>query len=298
MNVAIAGKRTAPVKNPNPKWRAVSMLMKTVGRTSSGIDTGYRYGFDSGVMLDRVYENRPSGKYVIGKLIDRFYLNTIGWCAIRARRELLKSILIQQIDELNTRDTGTSVKGPQPEPLVLLDVAAGPGRYLLELCDQLRSSGRNIEEQLTVICRDLSEGGLQQGRALAESFGLGNVRYETGDAVDHASLATVQPRPDIVVVSGLYELFTDPATIKQSLAGIHKILKPGGRLVFTTQVTHPQLELIANVLVNRDGEPWIMVCRTIDEVETFAKEARFRVLKSEKEPNGLFAATICEKIGG
>lgn len=82
------------------------------------------------------------------------------------------------------------------------------------------------------------------------------------------------------------------------MSGIYRVLENGGRLVFTTQVTHPQLEFIANVLVNRNGEPWVMVCRSIKEVEAFAEEAGFRVVKSEMEPLGLFAVTVCEKFGG
>ncbi len=273
----------------NLKWRTLSLLMKTVGRTSSGIDMGYRYGFDSGVMLDKVYENRASGKYLVGALIDWFYLRAVGWRAIRARRDVLKRVLVRQINDLATLRDGEGMQ------LTLLDVASGPGRYLLEMCDAMRTSGREVEREINVVCRDLSQNAVQKGDILARSFGLGNFRYETGDAVDFASLATVEPKPNVVVVSGLYELFTDADLIKQSMAGIYQILEPGGRLVFTTQVMHPQLEFIANVLVNRNGEPWIMVCRSTSEVEAFAQEAGFRVLGSEMEPVGLFGITVCEK---
>jgi hypothetical protein len=96
-------------------------------------------------------------------------------------------------------------------------------------------------------------------------------------------------------VSGLYELFTDPAPIRRSLRGIYAALPPGGTLVFTTQVTHPQLELIANVLVNREGRPWIMVCRSLAEVEGWAAEAGFGQIRSQCERHGLFSVTVCHK---
>ena len=96
-------------------------------------------------------------------------------------------------------------------------------------------------------------------------------------------------------MSGLYELFIDPGPIRRSMAGIHSILKPGGTLVLTTQVSHPQLELIENVLVNRDGEPWRMICRPAAEAEAMAVEAGFAVRRTELEPNGLFAVTVCGK---
>jgi hypothetical protein len=79
------------------------------------------------------------------------------------------------------------------------------------------------------------------------------------------------------------------------MAGIHALLPPGGRFVFTTQVTHPQLELIANVLPNRFGEPWVMECRSVAEVEGYAGAAGFRDLVTRLEPHGLFAVTVGTK---
>src|SRR4051794_4051476 len=145
------------VTRPALKWRIISTLLSTVGRLSAGIDIGYRHGFDSGIMLDRVYENRASGRYLVGRVIDRFYLDTLGWRAIRARRQLLKRILHDEIDRALDR----------PERrVVLLDVASGPGRYLLELCQEMKASDSalDLSERLSVICRDLSLPALEQGR--------------------------------------------------------------------------------------------------------------------------------------
>ena len=40
----------------------VSLLLRTVGQASDGI-RGYRHGFDSGPMLDYVYDNRARGRF-------------------------------------------------------------------------------------------------------------------------------------------------------------------------------------------------------------------------------------------
>lgn len=264
------------------KWQLMSRLMQTPGCTSTGIALGYQYGFDSGEMLDYVYENRPRGQFGIGVLIDWIYLNAVGWRGIRARKALLQRTLRLEI----ARQGG--------EAVTLLDVAAGPGRYLLELCREQQAAGA-VGPALQVICRDLDAQGLAQGRERAAAQGVNNIRYELGDATDPRSLAAVTPTPQIVVVSGLYELFTDATLIQRSLRGIAAILPPGGTLVFTTQVRHPQLEFIANVLTNRHGEPWVMICRPLAEVEGFARAAGFEVVRSEMEPVGLFSVTVCRK---
>src|SRR5688572_19687465 len=185
---ALAQGVAGPTQGPAAlKWRALSLLMRTAGGASEGIRLGYQHGFDSGPMLDYVYENRARGCFVFGRLVDRVYLDSIGWRAIRARKALLQDMLRQEIAANRARGEGT----------VLLDVAAGPGRYLQELAAELGGAG-----DLEIICRDLDPAGLAQGRRLARTSGLLCVRHEQGDACDPASLARVRPRPNVVVASG------------------------------------------------------------------------------------------------
>jgi SAM-dependent methyltransferase len=246
--------------------------MTTLGRTSKGIRIGYRHGFDSGSMLDYVYVNHAQGLLGVGRLIDRAYLNAVGWRAIRARGALLTRTLRAEIDR---RPDG---------PVRILDVAAGPGRYLQELLADYPA------DRVQVVCRDLAVMGLAQGRALARQRGLSNIRYERGDALDPKPPEPGEA-PDVIVVSGLYELLLDDATIRASMARLRGLLAPGGTLVFTTQTRHPQLEFIANVLPNRDGELWRMKCRAVAETEEWARQAGFAELGSEREEVGLFTVT-------
>src|SRR5439155_19922757 len=116
---APGGRRFAPVR-----W-----LMKGPGRLSRGIDLGWKHGFDSGVMLDYIYENRAQGVTPLGRLIDRNYLNAVGWRGIRVRRTLLEQALRSTIEQ-------THAAG---RPLRLLDIASGPSRYVLEPIHELHS---------------------------------------------------------------------------------------------------------------------------------------------------------------
>jgi hypothetical protein len=229
------------------KWALLRGLLSTVGRTSKGIQIGYTFGFDSGTMLDYVYANEANGSLGVGKLIDRLYLNAIGWRAIRARRTLLKRMLRAEV-ECN-RAAG--------KPTRLLDVAAGPGRYLQELL------------------------------------------YEQGDAFNPAPTdAQLGGAPNVIVVSGLYELILDDETIQQSLTRLYQMLAPGGALYLTTQTHHPQLEFIANVLPNRNGTLWVMKCRPAAQLEAWAHNAGFSQVQSQAEEVGLFTVTMARKATG
>ena len=65
-------------------------LMHTLGLLSNGIRIGIHAGFDSGLSLDYVYENKPRGFTLLGKFIDACYLNSIGWKGIRQRKINIK----------------------------------------------------------------------------------------------------------------------------------------------------------------------------------------------------------------
>ena len=84
----------------------------------------------------------------------------------------------------------------------------------------------------------------------------------------------ITPRPTIVIVSGLYELFPENEPLRRSLAGIADALEPGGLLIYTNQPWHPQVEFIARVLINREGKPWIMRRRTQAEMDELVADGR------------------------
>jgi alpha-beta hydrolase superfamily lysophospholipase/SAM-dependent methyltransferase len=249
--------------------RFARLLMKTVGRLSRGIDLGWRSGFDSGLSLDYVYADQAHG------LFDRTYLNSIGWRGIRQRRAHLEARLKFAIEEMR--------------PAVILDVAAGPGRYVLETM-----RGRT---DVRAILRDCLPANVEAGRALARELGVTAAVHELGDAFDRRSLAAVEPRPNIAIVSGLYELFPDNARVLESLRGIADTLPAGGRLIYTNQLWHPQIEFIARTLTNRDGRPWIMRRRTQAEMDELVRIAGFEKIDQDIDRWGIFTVSTARRCG-
>jgi len=75
--------------------------------------------------------------------------------------------------------------------------------------------------------------------------------------------------------SGLYELFPSNEPVLTSLRGLADAIEPGGYLIYTNQPWHPQLEFIAQVLTNREGERWIMRRRTTAEMDELVRVAGF-----------------------
>src|SRR2546423_4374895 len=196
----------------SPHFALVRGGMKTGGRLSKGIALGWRTGFDSGLMLDYIYENKARGRSLLGRLIDRNYLNSPGWRGIRERKKNLETLLGGVIERVHA----------EALPVHILDIAAGGGRYLLETMRDLS------EIPMTALLRDYKQENVEAARRLVAEFGLTNVTVETGNAFDRASLAAITPRPTIAIVSGLFELFPGNAGVLESLHGLADAIEPGG----------------------------------------------------------------------
>ncbi len=273
------------LRQPAPLFSAIRFslqkwLMKTLGRLSAGVRLGWQTGFDSGKSLDYVYENRARGATFIGRMLDHQYLNSVGWQGIRERRANLDASLRWAIEAVDA--AGLNIR--------IVDIAAGPGRYVLEVIRDLPA------DKVSVLLRDRDPGNLEAGADLARSMKLENVTFEFADAFDRESLLSITPAPTIVIVSGLYELFPDNQPVLESLKGIAGVLQGNGYLIYTPQPWHPQIEKIARTLINRDGEPWIMRRRTQAETDELVRSVGLTKVETRVDTHGIFTVSIAQKI--
>jgi len=227
------------------------MSMKTLGKLSEGIRIGYKHGFDSGISLDHVYKNKAKGDLVLGKIIDYFYINAVGWKGIRARRVHMREALNHCIDSLLA----------EGKPVRIMDIGSGPGRYLLETAKKYEN------KDVKVLLRDYSEANVNEGKAIAQELGVKNSEHMQADAFDPATYQGQAFKPNILIVSGLFELFPSNETVLKAVQGATGILEDGGFIVYTGQPWHPQLEMIAHTLPNREGQNWVMRRRTQAEID-------------------------------
>lgn len=274
---------------PSPSLRGLSFLLQrismgTLGKLSEGIRIGHATGFDSGESLDYVYKNKANGGLGLGKVIDRGYLDAIGWRGIRQRRACMNQALKYALKQV--RESGM--------PLQLMDIAGGAGRYLLDVLED-----QEFGFDLNVLCRDWSESALDTGRATAREKGLQErITHVKGDAFDENSLAGVQPKPSVAVVSGLYELFPENEKLQRSLRGLFTAVNDGGWLIYTGQPWHPQVEMIARTLTNRDGQFWVMRRRPQGEMDALVEAAGFKKEKQWVDDFGIFTVSVARKPKG
>ena len=263
-------------------WAFTRAGLRIGGWLSHGIRLGHDTGFDSGSTLDYVYRNQASGVGPVGRLVDWFYLQSIGWRGIRVRKQHVEELLGAAMGRV--REQGLPVR--------LMDIAAGHGRYVLD------AVANSSIQPASILLRDYSDINVRDGGALIASRGLqGRARFVKADAFDRASLATTDPAPTVTVVSGLYELFADNAMVSRSLAGIADAMPEGACLVYTGQPWHPQLEMIARALTShRQGQAWVMRRRTQQEMDQLVEAAGFRKVTQRIDEWGIFTVSLAVKV--
>lgn len=227
------------------KYILLKAALNTVGRLSEGIRLGWRTGFDSGVMLEYVYENRPRGITVLGKAIDSQFLSHPVWDGVRNRRRLL-------IGQLET------AIGRYEQPVVF-DTAAGVGSYLFAL----------PEGRARIIAGDFEPESVRRGQEKAQKLGRTDIDFRESNAFVPEKLAVRQA--DILVSSGFFDILTQDEEIQTVLRNGSAITAPGARWVFTIQEHHPDLRLLKETMIDLHKQSWELVPRPAETLVRWAQ---------------------------
>ena len=268
---------------PRGAWWALQRWVIRLGRHGSeGIRLGVQTGFDSGSTLDYVYRNEARGSHALGRLMDRNYLDAIGWRGIRQRKVHLGQAIQGAMQAL--RAAG--------KPVHVLDIAAGHGRYVLDALT-------DAQQPDSIRLRDYSDLNVQAGRTLIAERGLQAIAsFEAADAYEPANYRQLQPRPTLGIVSGLHELFPDNDLVMRSLQGLGEAIEAGGYLIYTGQPWHPQLEMIARCLSShRGGQNWVMRRRSQLEMDQLVESAGFRKVQQWIDADGIFTVSLAVRQG-
>lgn len=254
--------------------------MQAVSPWVGGLKIGENTGYDSGSTLDYVYRNEPQGANKFFKFIDKFYLNAIGWRGIRERKRNIKLAIDQAVAKLQERG----------EPLRLLDIASGHGRYILDA-----AQGHKFER---ITLRDYSDINVKAGSEMIKERGLQDIAsFTQANAFDAASYEGLQDAYTLGVVSGLFELFPGNSVVRTALQGFASSVKSGGYLIYTNQPWHPQLEMIARALSShRQGAAWIMRRRSQAEMDQLVEKAGFKKVHEWIDGDGIFSVSLAVKI--
>ena len=236
---------------------------------------------DSGLNFDHIYKNEAKGYTKFGKFIDKILLNLPASKATRYRKEKIVKILQQELEKNRAVNKKTKI----------VDLASGPARYLIELMNN--SENRKWAEAL---CLDADRASLQYGKILSAGkpmlYKKVNV-LKLGRRYKEFSEKKAW-RPNIILVSGLYE-YLDDSIVKKSIKDIHNYLDTDGLLFFITQANNPNKKLIENVGITKSGRKWVLFYRKPEILRTWVKEAGYKEMIIELDPWKMYEFCRCRK---
>lgn len=250
--------------------------MRTFGFLSKGMSLGLKYGFDSGISLDYIYKNHANGKLLIGKFIDRFYLNQIGWRGVRERKKNLLSLIEEKITSLGEKN------------VKILDVAGGTGNYLFDIKEKYP----NVQ----ILINEFKKSNIEVGEEVIKKNNWENISFIDYDCFDKETYKKINYTPNIVIISGVFELFENNKMLENTISGIAEILDKNGAVIYTGQPWHPQLKQIALVLNSHkgNGKSWLMRRRSEKELDSLFENYNLKKEKMLIDNDGIFTVSLAE----
>ena len=250
--------------------------MRTFGFLSKGMSLGLKYGFDSGISLDYIYKNQANGKLLLGKFIDRFYLNQIGWAGVRERKKNLLTLIEGKINNLGE------------ENIKILDVAGGTGNYLFDIKEKY--------PKVEILINEFKKSNIEVGEEIIKKNNLENISFVNYDCFDKETYKKINYTPNIVIISGVFELFEDNNMLENTISGVAEILDKNGAIIYTGQPWHPQLKQIALVLNSHKGnnKSWLMRRRSEKELDSLFEKYNLKKERMLIDNNGIFTVSLAE----
>ena len=185
-------------------------LARTSDLAREGMDNSGSFRF-----ADHIYRGKPSGRYVIGWLLDALFL------ALPAAKSMRERYLHSRL-HIATLLRRSALKG---ESARVLSVPCGIARDLVGGANDARPGSGRPTARARLIGMDLDPEAIALSRALAG-------RDRTFEFVEGDALrATSYPRDlDLIVSTGLGE-FLDDDELARFYAACFSALRPGGRFV-------------------------------------------------------------------
>lgn len=208
-------------------------------------------GAESGANFEHMYDNRPNGRFGIGRIIDKALLGLPSVQATRGRKEDIRKVLWNEIH--NNKLMGRKTR--------VLDLASGGARYLRELIEEHRSG--DVES----ICIDKDKACVALGENLAAKERLSNIRFIRSDIFHLEHLKKIASRilwkPNVVIASGLFIYFNNDA-VEKMLREIYEFLPSEGFVIFSSYENLSSRKLMRKVASVSSGEEWTLYYRKPD----------------------------------
>jgi hypothetical protein len=235
-------------------------LLRASNLAREGIEHSGSYRF-----ADHVYRGQPSGRFVVGKLLDALLLRLPGARSMRSRFFHARGEIL-----------AAARRHPAWTPFRVLSVPCGIARELIESALVLRIEDPALYERSSFFGMDLDSRPLELSQDLAG--GLTNLSFVHSDAFDSTAYP---PDLDLILSAGLGDFLPDDELVR-FYAICRGALRDDGRFVTSGMRRDP----LADYLMRELGEMRAYY-REPGELIGLLRQAGFRDVAARQDAVGL-----------
>lgn len=257
----------------------VYALLTTSDLAREGIRNSGSFRF-----ADHIYRNEPSGRYGVGRVLDRVLLKLRGARSMRSRffhscieiRGGIRNVVEERLARSGQAST---------EPIVVMSVPCGISRDLFEVAEMLQAMEPELYEQVGFIGIDLDPEALELSRRLTEVHPT--FEFRCADALGAESL----PKgADVVVSLGFGEFLPDHQLL-DFYRRCRVSLNDGGRFITSAMSRDRISDYLARELAELHTN-----YRSTERLTELLKSAGFAKIRTSRDKVGLQTLAVAEKV--
>jgi SAM-dependent methyltransferase len=259
----------------------VYALLTTSDLAREGIRNSGSFRF-----ADHIYRNEASGRYGVGRVLDRVLLKLRGARSMRSRffhsrREVLRAIREMADDALVRLRLDAETKADQT---IVLSVPCGIARDLLEVAETLWMIEPALYDHVAFIGVDLDPEALDLSRALTREHFKFDFR-----CVDALGRGALPEDVDVIVSLGFGEFLSDDVLL-DFYRRCHAALRGEGRFITSAMDRDRISDYLARELAELHTH-----YRSTEHLTELLKSAGFEKIRTTRDKVGLQTLAVAEK---
>ena len=261
----------------------VYALLTTSDLAREGIRNSGSFRF-----ADHIYRNEPSGRYGVGRLLDRVLLALRGARSMRSRFFHSRREILRAAKEMGGGGGGGAAAArngaTSADQMVVLSVPCGIARDMFDVAETLWSEP-SLYEHVRFVGIDIDPEALDLSRDLVRDHFAFDFRC--ADALDAGSLPM---GVDIIVSLGFGEFLSDDVLL-DFYRRCHASLNHGGRFITSAMNRDRISDYLARELAELHTH-----YRSTDHLADLLESAGFTKIRTTRDAVGLQTLAVAEKI--
>ena len=256
----------------------VYALLTTSDLAREGIRNSGSFRF-----ADHIYRNEPSGRFGVGRVLDRVLLALRGARSMRSRFFHSRDEILRAVKELSGVAKGIPTGSPVRERLSVLSVPCGIARDLFDVAETLWNKSA-LYERVRFVGIDLDPEALELSRNLTgDHYGF---EFRCADALAPGALPTDM---DVIVSLGFGEFLPDDVLL-DFYRRCHESLTPGGSFITSAMNRDRISDYLARELAELHTH-----YRSTEHLTDLLRSAGFTKIRTSRDKVGLQTLAVAEK---